>query len=167
MNENERWWANQRASLAPYYRPAERGSWAGDVLFYLVLTLALLGAFMIGKAGAEDQDKLSIRLTSQDRKHHTEAAATVVPQGQSLVVYCHVPRDDRNRHVEAGLAGERRSTVDVEGAAAPITHRFVFNPRECGKGEAYCAVYRTRDEQDAPTGGLVKTEFLVTGLTCE
>jgi hypothetical protein len=97
-------------------------------------------------------DKLAIRLVN----------GPIISKGNTLVVYCHVPRDERNRLLEAGIADERSSQIDLEGSRAAVTNRFDFKPNTCGENVAYCGVGRNDG-----TSEIVKAPFRVTGLFCD
>lgn len=143
-----------------YYPPPDRGTSTGDFWFYMVMFIGMLIAGLVVIAHGEEQDRLRMRLSPEG----------ILSQGKVLAVSCHVPKDTRNRHIEAGLVGEmldRRSQQDLEGSAAPITTRFELKVAGCGPHEAYCAVYRTGDQDEYPSGGIVKMGFRVVGPLCE
>lgn len=65
--------------------------------------------------------------------------ATFFP-GATVVVTCRVPRNERNRWLAAGIQNYTLSERQLDGASAPITHRFEFQHVPCDAPAAYCAV---------------------------
>jgi hypothetical protein len=125
----------------------------GEKLLFVLMVLVTLMLIAIGHPEASGS-ALGMRLNNG-----------VIAQGNTLIVTCSVPRDARNRWLDAGITDFTNSGRQLEGEASAITNAFAFKPGMCGDNEAYCAVYRT-PHSDKPAE-IVTQQFKVTGLFCE
>jgi hypothetical protein len=88
-------------------------------------TLLLSGILL-----AATEPRVSIRVRPQ-----------VVMKGQSIWLFCRVPRNADNRLLEYGVADYRPgSQRQLEGAQAPVTWQVLVERIPCEAGPAYCAV---------------------------
>lgn len=70
---------------------------------------------------------LALLLLAADTKAVSiHLSSNVMFAGSDLVVTCTVPRHEKNRTIEAALLPYSVSSRQLNGADAPITHRFTF-----------------------------------------
>lgn len=67
--------------------------------------------------------------------------------GGTVRVTCRVPRDEKNRWLDVGIADLQASRRQLDGEKSRITWEFYFDHIPCGVGEAYCRVITNTGQQ--------------------